>query len=122
MGEPPTSLGCRVALDNFGARFSSFYYLKYLPVDYLKIEGNFIQRLARSSVNQHLLRNIMEIAKTVKKKTFAERVEDETTLRMVRHYGIDYAQGYHIARPAPASDFLGQKKPKRPIYAYNPRR
>lgn len=116
------ALGCRVALDNFGARFSSFYYLKYLPVDYFKIEGNFIKRLARSSVNQHLLQNIMEMAKTVKKKTFAERVEDETTLRMVRHYGIDYAQGYHIARPALVSELLGEKKTPRPIYGYGARR
>ncbi len=116
------TLGCRVALDNFGARFSSFYYLKYLPVDYFKIEGNFIKRLARSSVNQHLLQNIMEMAKTVKKKTFAERVEDETTLRMVRHYGIDYAQGYHIARPALVSELLGEKKTPRPIYGYGARR
>lgn len=116
------ALGCRVALDNFGARFSSFSYLKYLPVDYFKIEGNFIKRLARSSVNQHLLQNIMEMAKTVKKKTFAERVEDETTLRMVRHYGIDYAQGYHIARPALVSELLGEKKTPRPIYGYGARR
>ena len=64
----------------------------------------------------------MEMAKTVKKKTFAERVEDETTLRMVRHYGIDYAQGYHIARPAPVSELLGEKKTPRPIYGYGARR
>lgn len=93
------ALGCRVALDDFGSGFSTYTYLKRFPVDYLKIDGGFIQQLAWDSVDQALVRSIVEIARALEKETVAEFVGDEETLELVRRYGIHYAQGYHLGRP-----------------------
>ena len=93
--------GCSFALDDFGVGFSSFAHLKYLPVDYLKIDGSFIRDLARSTVDQHLVRAIVDVARSLGKKTIAEFVEDEETLALLRQFGVDYAQGFHVGRPAP---------------------
>ena len=93
--------GCSFALDDFGVGFSSFAHLKYLPVDYLKIDGSFIKDLSRSTVDQHLVRAIVDVARSLGKQTIAEFVEDEQTLALLREYGVDYAQGFHVGRPAP---------------------
>lgn len=93
------SLGCRFALDDFGAGFSSFYYLKQLPVDYVKIDGGFIQSLARNRDDQILVKAISDIAKGFGKLTIAEFVEDAETLEILRSYGVDYAQGYFLGKP-----------------------
>lgn len=95
------SLGCGFALDDFGVGFSSFNYLKHLPVDYLKIDGGFIRDLPRNPVDQHLVRAMVEVAHGLGKRTIAEFVGDEATLRLLREYGVDYAQGYFIGRPEP---------------------
>ncbi|MFB6290328.1 MAG: EAL domain-containing protein, partial [Candidatus Bipolaricaulia bacterium] len=95
------SRGSKFALDDFGMGFSSFNYLKQLSVDYLKIDGSFIQNLPRDSMNQDLVQSIVEVAHRLKKETIAEFVEDEETLQMVKKYGTDHAQGYHIGRPQP---------------------
>lgn len=92
-------LGCRFALDDFGVGFSSFYNLKHLPVDYLKIDGSFIRDLPRDAVDEHVVKAMVEVARGMGKQTVAEFVEDEETLRLLREYGVDYAQGYHIGRP-----------------------
>lgn len=95
-------LGCRFALDDFGIGFSSFYYLKQLPVDYLKIDGSFIRQLAESLDDQTIVKAMSQVAAGFGKKTVAEFVETETSLALLRDYGIDYAQGYLIGRPQSA--------------------
>lgn len=95
-------LGCRFALDDFGIGFSSFYYLKHLPVDLLKIDGSFIRQLPDSLDDQVIVRAITQVAAGFGKKIVAEYVENELTLDLLREYGIDFAQGYHIGRPLAA--------------------
>jgi diguanylate cyclase (GGDEF)-like protein len=94
------ALGCEFALDDFGAGYGSFYYLKHLPFDYLKIDGEFIHNLATDRADQALVRSLVRIAKELGKQTIAEFVEDEETLAILRDLGVNYAQGYHIGRPA----------------------
>jgi diguanylate cyclase (GGDEF)-like protein len=93
--------GCQFALDDFGAGFGGFYYLKYLPCQYLKIDGEFIRTLPASPVDQVFVRAMVELAHGLGKQTIAEFVEDEETLHLLGELGVDYAQGYHIGRPAP---------------------
>ncbi|MDO8142112.1 MAG: EAL domain-containing protein [Candidatus Brocadiales bacterium] len=96
--------GCNFALDDFGIGFSSFNYLKYLPVDYLKIDGSFIQNLPRNHVDQHLVKAIVEVAHGLGKKTIAEFVGNEETVRLLHEFGVDYAQGYYIGKPRAVSE------------------
>lgn len=95
------AVGCRFALDDFGVGFSTFASLRQLPVDYLKIDGTFIRNLTTDPVNQHLVRAIVEVARALGKRTTAEYIPDEATLRMLVEYGVDYGQGYYIGRPRP---------------------
>ena len=97
-------LGCRFALDNFGVGFSSFYYLKHLPVDFLKIDGTFIRQLAQNLDDQIIVQIMGQTAKGFGKQTIAETVEDERALDLLKSIGIDFAQGYHISRPLSADD------------------
>jgi diguanylate cyclase (GGDEF)-like protein/PAS domain S-box-containing protein len=97
-----SSLGCQFALDDFGAGFGSFYYLKHLPFDVVKIDGDFIKTLPRSTSDQLTVQAIVTIARGLKKRTVAEFVGNERTVDMLREYGVDFAQGYHIGKPAPA--------------------
>jgi EAL domain-containing protein (putative c-di-GMP-specific phosphodiesterase class I) len=97
-----TRLGCRFALDDFGAGFGSFYYLKYLPLDYLKIDGDFVRKLAVSEVDQVLVRGMVMVARGLGIKTIAECVEDGEALARLRDFGVDYAQGFYVGRPQPA--------------------
>ncbi|MDQ2700689.1 MAG: EAL domain-containing protein, partial [Actinomycetota bacterium] len=99
-------LGCKLALDDFGAGFGSFYYLKHLPFDYLKIDGDFIRGLPGNQTDRFMVEAISNLASRLGKKTVAEFVENQETLDLLRDYGIDYAQGFHIGRPRPA-DFDG---------------
>ncbi len=92
-------LGCRFALDDFGVGFSSFAYLKQLPVDFVKIDGSFIRHLSANRDDQVFVKALTEVARGLGKKTIAEFVEDEQTLELLRAYGVDYAQGYHIGAP-----------------------
>jgi diguanylate cyclase (GGDEF)-like protein/PAS domain S-box-containing protein len=93
-------LGCAFALDDFGAGFGSFYYLKHLPFDYLKIDGDFIRQLPSSKADQLTVKAIVQIAHGLGKRTVAEFVGDDATLRLLGRYGVDFAQGYHTGRPA----------------------
>lgn len=95
------AIGCKFALDDFGVGFSSFAHLKYLPVDYLKIDGSFIRELARNPVDQHLVGAIVDVAHALGKQTIAEFVGDAVTLDLLREYGVDFAQGYYIGHPVP---------------------
>jgi diguanylate cyclase (GGDEF)-like protein/PAS domain S-box-containing protein len=91
--------GCRFAVDDFGVGFSSFFYLKRLPVDYVKIDGVFIRQLAESYQDRVFVKALSDITKGLGKKSVAEFVEDASTLMLLREYGVDYAQGYYIGRP-----------------------
>lgn len=91
--------GCEFAVDDFGTGYSSLSYLKRLPVQYIKIDGSFVQRLSVSKVDQAIVRAIADIARIMGKQTIAEFVGDSATLAIIREIGIDYAQGYHIGEP-----------------------
>ena len=98
--------GCQFALDDFGAGFGSFYYLKNFPFDCLKIDGDFIRSLATSPMDRLVVEAIVSIARGMGKKTVAEFVADEETVGLLRDIGVDCAQGYHIGIPKPASEVL----------------
>jgi diguanylate cyclase (GGDEF)-like protein/PAS domain S-box-containing protein len=97
-------LGCGFALDDFGAGFASFYYLKHLPFDYLKIDGEFVERLSESTTNQLVVQSVVAIARGLGKQTIAEYVGDDETLELLRAYGVDHAQGFHLGRPVPVAE------------------
>lgn len=96
------SLGCRFALDDFGAGFNSYSYLKHFPVDILKIDGGFITDLDNEPVDQLLVKSMIDIAHSLGKKTVAEFVERESTLELLRGYGVDFVQGYLVGKPQPS--------------------
>ncbi len=91
--------GCRVCLDDFGTGFSSFAYLKHLKVDILKIDGLFIRDLPNDHDNQVFVKSIVDVARGMNKITVAEFVEDAETLIMLKAFGIDMVQGYHLDMP-----------------------
>jgi EAL domain-containing protein (putative c-di-GMP-specific phosphodiesterase class I) len=95
------ALGCEVALDDFGAGFGSFQYLKHLPFTYLKIDGDFIRRLPVSRTDQLVVRALAGVVRGMGAQTIAEFVGDETTIGMLRSYGVDYAQGFAVGHPQP---------------------
>ncbi|MDI3256956.1 MAG: EAL domain-containing protein [Kyrpidia sp.] len=100
------NMGFRFALDDFGIGFSSLYSLKYLPLDYLKIDGVFIQDLARNRVDQSLVKGLTVSMRELGIQTIAEFVEDEQTIDLLLEYGVNYAQGFHVGRPQPISDIV----------------
>jgi len=95
------SLGCRFALDDFGTGYASFTYLKRLPVHYLKIDRDFVRELVGSPRDRHVVQAIVNLASGFEAQTIAEGVEDAETLKLLSAYGVDYAQGFHLGRPAP---------------------
>ena len=95
-------IGCQFALDDFGSGFSSFTYLKHLPVDKLKIDGSFVQGMAQASVDQAMVQSMNQVAHALGKVTIAEYVESAETLQLLKEYGVDFAQGNFIGRPREA--------------------
>ncbi|MCC6532539.1 MAG: EAL domain-containing protein [Burkholderiales bacterium] len=95
------AMGCRFALDDFGIGMSSFAYLKYLPVDFLKIDGTFVRDMANDEMDCAIVEAINRIAHILGMQTVAEIVEDQATLDRLCRLGVDYAQGFYIARPEP---------------------
>jgi diguanylate cyclase (GGDEF)-like protein len=94
-----TAMGCGLGLDDFGTGFSSFSYLRDLPIQHLKLDIEFIRGLPASPVNQRLVQAMVQFAKAFGQETVAEGIEDAETLAMVRAFEIDYAQGFHIGVP-----------------------
>ena len=94
-------IGCCFALDDFGTGFGTFTYLKYLPVDYLKIDIEFVRDLATNEDDRQVVRAIVGVAREYGMRTVAEGVEDQVTLETLTDLDVDYAQGYWIGRPAP---------------------
>ena len=99
-------MGCNFSLDDFGSGLSSFSYLKNMPVDNLKIDGIFIRDVVDDPIDRVFVESIHNIGKMMGIKTTAEYVENEDILNCVRSIGIDYAQGYHLARPLPIKTLL----------------
>lgn len=94
-------LGCRFALDDFGVGFSSFYYIKELEFDYLKLDGSFIANLPRNPNDQVFVRAMVEISRVFGLKVIAEWVEDRETAEMLRGFGVAYGQGYYFGKAVP---------------------
>jgi PAS domain S-box-containing protein len=97
-------LGCKLALDDFGTGYGGFTYLKQLPVDYLKIDIEFVRDLRTSEASLHVVEAVVNLARGFGMHTVAEGVEDAETLNLLKTLGVNYAQGYHIARPGPLED------------------
>lgn len=102
------SLGCSFSVDDFGSGFSSFAYLKDLPADYIKLDGSFIQNLHRDTVDQTLVRSIIQVVQALGKKAVAEYVENQEILDILEEMGIDFVQGFHIGYPLPIEKLFGE--------------
>ena len=94
-------LGCRFALDDFGVGFSSFYYIKQLDIDYLKIDGSFIRNLLDSANDRVFVQAMVEISRVYGMKIVAEWVENAKIMTMLKDMGVDYGQGYYFGKPTP---------------------
>ena len=92
-------MGCQFSLDDFGTGFSSYGYLKTLPVDFLKIDGSFVSKIADDPVDLAMVKSINEVGHVMNRKTIAEYVENEETMALLREIGVDYAQGFGIETP-----------------------
>jgi diguanylate cyclase (GGDEF)-like protein len=95
-----SKLGCKFAIDDFGAGYSSYTYLKSLPVDYIKIDGSFIKNLATDLVDKTIVSSISQIAQATNKKTIAEHVPNAATFKVLHELEVDFAQGYYVGKPA----------------------
>ena len=95
--------GCQFALDDFGTGFGSFYYLKHIPFDYLKIDGDFIRGFNDNATDTLVVQAIVSIAKGMGKKTVAEFVQSPKMAESLRMSGVNYAQGYQLGAPRPVS-------------------
>ena len=99
-------IGCRFALDDFGSGLSSFAYLKKLPVDFLKIDGIFVEDIASDPVSLAMVRSINEVGHVMGMETIAEFVENDQILAQLGSIGVNYAQGYGIGRPRPLAELI----------------
>ncbi len=99
--------GCRLALDDFGTGYGGFSHLKHLPVDFLKIDIEFVADLVDDEGSRQVVHAVVGLAHGFGQQTVAEGVEDEPTLALLGDLGVDLAQGYGIARPGPVAEVLG---------------
>jgi EAL domain-containing protein (putative c-di-GMP-specific phosphodiesterase class I) len=110
-------MGHRFALDDFGAGFSSFYYLKRFEVDYIKIDGGFIRDLCEGNSNALFVRALNDIARGLSKQVIAEGVETEQAFDMLLQMGAQYGQGYYFRSPYPMEGESGPTARYRPAAA-----
>jgi diguanylate cyclase (GGDEF)-like protein/PAS domain S-box-containing protein len=108
-------LGCRFALDDFGAGFGSFYYLKHVRFDVLKIDGEFVRDCCASVTDRLVIQAVVGIARGLGKQTVAEHVGDAQTVRLLSKMGVNCGQGFYLARPEPLEDFLARVSGSGPI-------
>ena len=101
------SLGCRLAIDDYGTGYSSLAYLRRLPLNELKIDKSFVQRMARDANDELIVRSTIDLAHNMGLKVVAEGVEDETTLDRLRSLGCDLVQGYYLSKPLKSDDVVG---------------
>ena len=107
-------LGCEIALDDFGTGYGSLTYLKQMPVDYLKLDIEFVRDLVNNEASRHVVQAVVALARDFHLRTVGEGVEDAETLELLRRLGVDFAQGYHLARPEPFAERPGdQREPVR---------
>jgi EAL domain-containing protein (putative c-di-GMP-specific phosphodiesterase class I) len=99
-------MGCEFSLDDFGTGLSSFGYLQTLKVDYLKIDGSFVRDMASNPVNRAVVEAANQIGHAMGMQTVAEFVENGEILRVLGEIGVNYAQGYGVAKPAPLEEIL----------------
>jgi diguanylate cyclase (GGDEF)-like protein/PAS domain S-box-containing protein len=102
-------IGCRFALDDFGTGLSSFGYLKHFPVDFLKIDGSFVKEILHDPIDREMVRSINEIGHLTGKQTIAEFAENAEIITMLRGIGVDYAQGYGVAKPKQLREELSDR-------------
>jgi EAL domain-containing protein (putative c-di-GMP-specific phosphodiesterase class I) len=95
------AIGCQFALDDFGTGYAALAYLKHLPIQYLKIDIDFVRDLVDNPRSRAVVSGIVALAAGFGQRTIAEGVENATTLRLLRELGVDLAQGFHIGKPAP---------------------
>jgi EAL domain-containing protein (putative c-di-GMP-specific phosphodiesterase class I) len=107
-----SEIGCRFALDDFGAGLSSFGYLKRMKVDYIKIDGQFVKGMADDPIDQMMVNNITHLAYGLGLFVIAESVEDVVLMEMLRDIGVHFAQGYHIQQPTTVEDWKSENKLK----------
>ena len=100
-------LGCGLALDDFGVAFASFYHLKALPFDSIKIDGSFIRSITEDATDQALVRAIVTVAGELGKRTVAEHVEGEEAMALLAAMGVDYAQSFYLGLPRPVEELPG---------------
>jgi EAL domain-containing protein (putative c-di-GMP-specific phosphodiesterase class I) len=100
------SFGAKVALDDFGAGYTSFSYLKELPADLLKIDGSFVVKMTRHPANVSIVEAIVNLARNLGMKTIAEWAEDAATVQTLAELGVDYVQGFVVARPMACEHML----------------
>jgi diguanylate cyclase (GGDEF)-like protein len=101
-----TEFGCQVAIDDYGAGIGPFHYLKEFPFDVIKIDGEFVKDMPRSDADQLTVQAIVQIARGLGKTTIAEYVQDDATTQMLREFGVDMAQGFHLGRPIALSEAM----------------
>ena len=104
-----SDLGCKFALDDFGAGFGSFYYLKHLPFDYMKIDGEFVRHCVSNETDRTLISAVVQIARGMGKRTIAEYVTNQATVDVLTRLGVDYGQGFHLGRPALLADHFAAR-------------
>jgi PAS domain S-box-containing protein len=101
--------GCQIALDDFGTGYGTLTYLKWMPLDFLKLDIEFVRDLVSNSASRHVVKAVLALARDFHLQTIAEGVEDATTLELLRELGVDFAQGYLLGRPAPFATQPGER-------------
>lgn len=101
-------LGCKMALDDFGSGLCSFNYLKHLPVSFIKIDGTFVEGMLQDAMDRVIVGAIKQIGDAASLSTIAEFVSDARVLKELAEIGVDYAQGFGIARPQPIDSLIGE--------------